>query len=217
MKYSELIGTKIGLFTIKDVVLMHDGNKSNPRANRRKLMCVCDCGNTRFIKRSDILRYDNPSCGCVTTRKQLSNPNYVPDKKNMPEFESWRGMIERCTNKNSISYPNYGGKGIKVCEAWMDFYVFFKDLGERPKGSTLDRKDVYGDYCKDNCRWATQAEQSRNKSNNVNLLIDGKTMCVADWCQEYNINRTTVLCRLKRGWPASKAIKTPARQTNTFR
>lgn len=81
---------------------------------------------------------------------------------NSPEYKTWEMMIQRCTNPKYGPYNYYGGRGIKVCDEWLDFKNFWKDMGDRPKGKTIDRKDVNGDYCKSNCQWATKSEQTYN-------------------------------------------------------
>lgn len=80
-----------------------------------------------------------------------------------PTYVSWSSMLQRCYSKRNISYPNYGGRGIKVCARWLKFENFLIDMGERPIEKTLDRRDPNGDYEPDNCRWATRAEQQSNK------------------------------------------------------
>lgn len=84
-------------------------------------------------------------------------------KKKTPTYISWSKAKERCNNKNHEKYSYYGGRGVKFCSEWNDFRIFLKDMGERPDGRTLDRINPYGNYCKENCRWATPLEQGRNK------------------------------------------------------
>lgn len=127
-----------------------------------------------------------------------------------PEYNTWCNMIARCEKPNRPDYKHYGGRGISVCRRWRDsFTAYLEDMGMRPfPRATLDRIDTNGGYCKENCRWVTQAEQVRNFSTrNVKLTIDGVTMVVQDWAAKTGLNPETIHGRLRRGWPASEAIK----------
>lgn len=88
-------------------------------------------------------------------------------RKKLPEYNSWRAMKERCYNKNSVSYKNYGGRGIKVCDKWLDradgFTNFLSDMGRRPEGCSLDRIDTNGDYDPENCKWSNRQQQNINR------------------------------------------------------
>lgn len=94
-----------------------------------------------------------------------------------PTYNTWRGMKLRCGNPNREDYKDYGGRGITVCDRWKNsFIAFLEDMGPRPPGMTLDRKDVNGPYCKDNCKWATKEEQEANKrkhANNCSAILSG--------------------------------------------
>lgn len=126
-----------------------------------------------------------------------------------PTYNSWRGMLERCKNASHTSYHNYGGRGIKVCDRWSDFQNFLEDMGPRPEGMSLDRKDPNGHYCPENCRWATDEEQARNRSDNRMLTYDGRTQCLADWAKELGIVSASLLERLNTGWSVEQALGSP--------
>ena len=131
------------------------------------------------------------------------------EKATSPTWLSWRAMVERCTNPGAADYPRYGGRGIRVCDRWRDFTAFLADMGERPRGTTLDRRDVNGHYERGNCRWATAKEQGRNKRGSLLLTFDGRTQCLSAWAEETGLDRTTLRYRLKKGWPIERALTTP--------
>jgi hypothetical protein len=122
----------------------------------------------------------------------------------------WCAMKERCYNPNNKSYSRYGGRGISVCDEWRKDFSLFAEWAESNgyiKGLTIDRIDGNGNYCPENCRWATTAQQNRNYSRNHMITYNGETKCVTDWADQYGINRTTLLLRLKSGKPLEEVFK----------
>lgn len=113
-------------------------------------------------------------------------------------------MKARCYNKAAI---NYGGKGIKVCDRWMKFENFLEDMGERPRGLTIERIDSTKNYEPGNCRWATYGEQANNKSNNRLVTYKGKTLTAAQWARELGLRPKTVQQRLRRGWSMERIFR----------
>ena len=110
------------------------------------------------------------------------------------EYRIWKGMRARCTAKCLRNIGNYQRLGVKVCERWNSFDLFFKDMGERPEGYTIDRIDNSGDYCPENCRWASYDTQAKNRGSfNINVTYLGKTQCIKDWSKELNIDYTTFI------------------------
>lgn len=118
-------------------------------------------------------------------------------------------MLTRCTNPVFPSFKRYGGRGITVCERWLKFQNFLADMGERPAGRTLERRDNNGPYLKENCRWATAAEQSRNTRRNRFMTYQGRTLCVTDWAKELGMPRERLKARLESGWTVERALGTP--------
>jgi hypothetical protein len=119
-------------------------------------------------------------------------------------------MVQRCTNPKRQFWARYGGRGIKVYEPWLKFENFLADMGERPAGMTLDRKDNDKDYTPDNCVWATAKTQARNQSSTVRATINGDTRAVRDWCDHYQISYDTVRDRVRLyGMSYEQAITTP--------
>lgn len=126
--------------------------------------------------------------------------------KATPTKRSFREMHQRCNNPNSDKWKWYGGRGIKVCERWTEFQNFLADMGERPDGMTLDRKNVDGDYTPENCRWATAMEQGANKRNNRVLFVAGESLHMAEAARRFGIKQATIWRRLKAGWTDEQAV-----------
>lgn len=128
---------------------------------------------------------------------------------------SWRGMRERCINKNHNHYKSYGGRGITVCDEWNDidngfinFYNWAMNNGYE-EGLTIERIDVNGNYEPSNCKWVTNTEQANNKRNTIYLKYNNKTQSLLDWCKELNLNYTLVRSRIKKyNWSIEKAFTT---------
>lgn len=126
------------------------------------------------------------------------------------EYNTWHAMKKRCNCPTSVDYPDYGGRGIKVCERWSAFANFLADMGERPTAKhTLDRIDNEGDYTPENCRWATLIEQARNKRNNRLLTHAGEALTLPEWSERTGIETGTLFARLRRGWSAERTLCTP--------
>lgn len=128
--------------------------------------CVCDCGNVVFVNGAHFRNGSSKSCGCTRKRNFNSITHGQTRGGPTPTYNSWRGMIDRCTNPNNSDYKYYGSQGVLVCPRWRDsFEAFREDMGDRPEGLTLDRIDPNGNYCPENCRWTTISEQNKNKRN----------------------------------------------------
>jgi hypothetical protein len=141
------------------------------------------------------------SCGCLKAEARLKHGGYKE-----PVYKVWHAMIERCSNAQHPSYKDYGGRGIMVCDRWTDFAAFRDDMGMRPPGGMLERKDTNGNYEPTNCRWATALEQANNRRNNRLVTLDGVTQTVAQWAAAMGLNRQTLLHRLNSGWDVQRAI-----------
>lgn len=135
---------------------------------------------------------------------------HAANQKKTSTYRIWGGMKARCTNPSEPAYKHYGGRGIAVCERWMNFPNFLADMGERPSRMSIDRIDNDGNYEPGNCRWATFAEQALNRSNNRLITAFGKTQPMKVWCEEYSIDSSTLERRLDRGvMSAEDAVSRP--------
>jgi len=127
-------------------------------------------------------------------------------KKKHPLYTTWIEMRRRCRDPRRQAYKNYGGRGIKVCERWQDFWNFVDDVGERPKGHTLDRVDNNGDYGPDNFRWADINTQASNRRTCKYLPWQGQTKTISQWSRHTGIHKDTLNQRTRLGWPVSRIL-----------
>jgi hypothetical protein len=174
---------------------------------RAAWLCVCDCGSEHVGTGKEMRSGRVTSCGCGLTR---SNRRATHGKSKSKIYSVWTNMKLRCESPTDASYQWYGARGITVSEEWSkSFDAFYADMGDAPDGCSLDRIDVDGPYSKENCKWATTAEQSRNRRNNRNITINGVTKIMSDWCSENGIYPSTASRRIKNGWDAQVAVSQP--------
>ena len=146
-------------------------------------------------------------------------PSSLDPSKKQPsrEYIIWGLMRQRCRNPKATGYHRYGGRGIKVCERWDSFENFWADMGPRPSPRhTIERSDNDGNYEPGNCRWATYADQSRNKRNNRNLTLNGETLCLNDWANKTGLTSRAIGRRLSLGWSIESALTAALHKTATI-
>lgn len=195
-----------------------------PRAQvwrpRLQYECVCDCGRIAFADSGNLRSGNKKSCGCLRVEYKKSSkphirrhPGYKHHGFGTLTYRSWSSMKGRCQNPNATKYHIYGGRGIKVCDRWMDFAAFLNDMGERPsKAHSIDRIDRNGNYEPGNCRWATPHEQAANLPSTVHVRYRGQrlTLSSAIALSGNSISKGAVRERLKKGWSVKAALETPA-------
>lgn len=164
--------------------------------------CTCDCGNIITSSYFNLKYGNTKSCGCIRkTRSGLSKT---------VEYDAWLSMIDRCVNTENKRFEDYGGRGISVCNEWLnDFERFLSDIGKRPsKLYSLDRIDNNLNYCKDNCKWSTAKEQANNRRNNITMTYNNETLNIEQWSEKLNISTTCIRKRIRSGWSIEKILTT---------
>jgi hypothetical protein len=182
--------------------------------------CKCNCidgnitkaygGNLRF----GVIK----SCGCLAielTKEKSTTHGHNKNGKQSRTYITWLNMLTRCQNPNTPNFMDYGGRGIEVCKRWQKFENFLLDMGERPKGKTLDRKENDKGYYLENCRWASKEEQQNNRRNNINLTYRDKTQTITQWGREINMPPRVINYRIKTGWSIERTLTTPHKMRNS--
>lgn len=172
--------------------------------NRKSYWKVkCDCGNEKIV-RSDTLKKIT-SCGCVKKEQDKINL-FITNNHEMTRhsvYSIWHAMVSRCHNPNDHAYNDYGGRGIKVCEGWQDIKKFAKwadEQGfEKGKNLSIERIDVNGNYCPDNCCWIERTLQPRNRRNTIKFSINGIEKPLSEWSELKRIDHSLVLARYEKG------------------
>jgi hypothetical protein len=201
-----LIGQKFGRLKVLTEAPRHPGKV-------KKWRCLCDCGTQKDVATYQLISGRTQSCGCIR-REQMIKRNTIHGKTNTQVYTSWSGIIQRCNNPKNHKYPLYGGRGITVCETWLNFANFLQDMGEPPTSNhSIDRIDVNQGYFPENCRWATIKEQSRNRRDCHYIEYNGEVKTLTDWAELAGIPRYTLHDRLKRGWTIEKSLTAPVRPT----
>lgn len=163
-----------------------------------KWLCRCTCGTEKLVAAKNLRSGRSKSCGCQIDRTG-GRKNRRHGMDGTPTYRSWINMRRRCSLPHRPEYPLYGGRGIEVCDEWMrSFDAFFRDMGERPEGTSLDRIDNDGPYEKGNCRWAPPKVQARNRRGNRIVNWKGREMCLAQACEESGLSRDTLRRRFGR-------------------
>ena len=199
----DIFGKRYGHLTVIGEGTIH--------SKQRKVLCICDCGKETCVFASNLKRGLTKSCGCKR-KGPRDNRSVLPEDKRLHTI--WSNMKTRCDNPNVRAYQYYGGRGIKYCEQWekwLPFKEWALSHGYR-EDLTIDRIDVNGDYCPENCHWVTKEEQMNNKRNNRIVEYNGESKTVAQWAKTLGIDNRAMWDRLfKQNMPKEKALTMPKR------
>jgi len=172
--------------------------------NRQWLYLECKCGQ-EYKRRYDSVTEQALCCSCASVKRATTH-----NKTGSKIYAIWNSMIQRCNNSKQAPYKDYGGRGIKICKRWHTFKNFYDDMGNPPKGTSLDRINNNKGYYPENCRWATLTEQNNNKRNTVFVKYKGKITPISILARQYNINTNVLNSRIFRyKWSIEEALTTP--------
>lgn len=171
-------------------------------SNRQRVptsVCQCECGQVLAIRNYVLTRKRSPARSCGCTRKH----GHAGRQRKSRTYNAWINMKTRCRRDFHYNHVN-------ICETWLNSYeAFVLDMGECPRGMTLDRIDTNGNYEPSNCRWATAKQQQNNRSNNRTISVGGITRTVAEWMEFHGMDASTFYRRLRLGWTEQEAAGTP--------
>ena len=201
-KVIDLVGQRFGRLTVI-------GRAENDKYNHARWHCMCDCGNASVAWGSNLKKGRTLSCGCLKVEKMGSGINKKHGMKNHPLYSIYTGMRGRCYSVTNKAYANYGGRGISVCDEWLENPVIFFEWamtnGWEP-GLTIERTDNDGGYSPDNCKWATITEQNRNKRNVKKVTFNGEERLLCDLIRESGLNEAAIRKRVESGWSIDRAL-----------
>ena len=138
-------------------------------------LCQCSCGKKAIVRRQSLVTGDSQSCGCLRQEKMRKRGLQVGFKpthglSSTRGYTIWAGMMNRCHNPNLVGYKYYGARGISVCKEWHNVEVFLRDMGQPPEGMWIERLNNDGNYCPENCKWATPKQQALNKRRGIKIF-----------------------------------------------
>lgn len=208
----DLTGQKFGRLT----VLCRGDDYIKPSGKRDpRWRCVCECGNIVEVIGYNLKRGKSTSCGCYRNEcssvRNSTHGDGREGKKRASLYNVWCAMRARCANPKSTYYKDYGGRGISVCEEWKCDYVAFKAWAVSngySEGLTIDRIDVDGNYCPENCRWVDRVAQANNRRSNRLYTYNGETHNIGQWAKLYDIPYSKLHSRLYSGWDMERALFT---------
>lgn len=189
----DLVGQRFGRLTVTEELPKRTYGSQAVRFWR----CKCDCDGSIDVSTGNLRSTNTNSCGCGKT-----GTKYIKVRCHHPLFQIWSTMLKRCYNAKSASFPQYGGRGIRVCDRWRGedgFWNFVTDIGPRPGlGYSVDRKDNDGPYSPENCRWATPSQQGNNNRRTRWITAFGQTKTMQQWAEECGVRGSLLKQRMDR-------------------
>ena len=212
IKAIDLTGQKFGKLTVVE--------RASNVGKHTAWLCRCDCGSDGFVVRSDYLKNGHTqSCGCFKSKcseERLRNivaNNKTHGMSKTRLYSEWQTIKKRCYCPKNIGYDMYGGRGITVCDEWLNDFQAFYDWSMShgyQDDLTIDRKNVNKGYSPDNCRWVTMEVQGNNKRNNILLTYENKTQTLSQWAREKGLKYSKLRIRIKiLKWDTDRALNTP--------
>lgn len=207
-KYKNLIGKKFGRLTVIGL--------SERKSRKTYWVCQCDCGNITEARSDGLQSGRWQSCGCLKRETSAENvsKNHTHKQSGTRLYKILQGMKTRCYNVNDRRYADYGGRGITICDEWIeDFNAFYEWSMTHgyTDDFTIDRIDNDKGYSPDNCRWTTNKEQSNNRSTNVLYKIGNATKTIMQWCEIFELDYKVVIARFHRGTSSIDELFAPVR------
>lgn len=204
MKFKNLTGMKFNRLT----VLSYAGRKK-----WSYYLCRCDCGKEKLVRIDHLQNGKTSSCGCYKLENARKPLKHGLSSNKL--YFVWASMMDRCYNDKFSDYHNYGGRGIKVDDRWHDVSNFVNDMQQGyNNGLQLDRINNNMNYSKDNCRWVTRKENNRNKRTNVYVTINNERKTVSEWCEHFNIRKSSIYPRIRKGLTGMDALFGVNNKTN---
>ena len=194
-KCKDLTGQKFGRLTVIGL--------SERQSRKTYWICQCDCGNVSEHRSDGLLNGSIKSCGCYKKEVSAKNvsKNHTHKQSGTRIYRIWQAMKNRCFDINDKRYARYGGRGITVCDEWKNNFLMFYQwaiANGYNENLTIDRINNNGNYCPENCRWATAKEQANNRSSNVIYKIGNVTKQLSEWCELFGLNCKSILARFNR-------------------
>jgi len=176
----------------------------------REFLCACDCGKTIVVSLNRLLSGNTKSCGCLKrdrNKRVFTKHGFSGTRL----YRTWASMKDRCFREKCPAYKNYGGRGITICEEWMEFQPFYNwaMANGYQDNLTIERTDNDRDYYPENCRWIPKEDQPKNRRTLNVISFNGQTKSLSNWALKIGLSRSALKDRFKNGWSIEKALTTP--------